>query len=124
MDIRIQQILSELRKIAGDYPKIVRDRIPEIIEQETGKCPPTSKLETGSEDAVYYSLKKILEEVVEFFEAESVDKRNEEAGDLMLSVYSAYVVKGLDIDLIMQLQEAKEKAKGGFNDRILLLEKP
>ena len=39
MERKIRELLQEIRKLIGDYPKLVRGNIPKIIEEETGKNP-------------------------------------------------------------------------------------
>lgn len=97
------------------YNKLVRDRIPEIIEK-SGK---TAKTRILDKDTYYEALiTKLLEEVKEFIESDDT----EEIADI-LEVLDA-ILKSRDIpwDEVWDLKKYKRDERGGFEDRIFLEE--
>ena len=69
------------------YNKLIRDRIPEIIEND-GKTFNVRKLSEVEYEIEL--LKKISEEVIEFQEAETVPKMKEELADLMEIIHAIF----------------------------------
>lgn len=97
------------------YDKLVRDRIPEIIEKD-GKKAITRTL--SDEEYKIYLEKKLDEEVAEFHKSKSL----EELADIVEVVYAlshAYGHLPADIDSV---RIPKLVDRGGFNNRILLVE--
>lgn len=124
MEAQMAQLLEALKKFADGYPKLVRDKIPESIQRSAGRLPETRKLAVGSDEAQYYALKKVVEELVEFLEARTDQEKREEGGDLLLSAMTLLLAKKLDLDFVVRTQDSKEDQKGGFEKLILLLEAP
>lgn len=106
----------------NEYPKLVRDNIPEIVEQRTGKKVKTRILEKDKE---YFSflLHKIEEEANEL--ANTTDKEHlvEEMGDVMELLETILEFSGLDWETIRKVQKEKADKRGDFKKRILMLEK-
>lgn len=101
------------------YNKLVRDNIPAIITQ-SGKTP---VVRTLSESEYKDELKKkLLEEVQEFINAESEADMVEEFADIQTVLN--YIEKAFGINAI-DVEDAyfrKVSDKGGFNDRVFLVE--
>lgn len=97
------------------YNKLVRDRIPEIIEA-SGKSCKTVVLD----DAEYLRMldAKLDEELAEYHK----DQNIEELADLLEVVYTAAVARGYSVEELEQVREQKAQKCGAFQDRILLLE--
>ena len=97
------------------YDKLVRDKIPAIIEA-SGKKAVTRVLE----DAEYrlYLEAKLDEEVAEFHR----DKNPEELADILEVVYALAASQGCDRETLHEIYQKKHNDRGGFADRILLLE--
>ncbi len=95
------------------YQKLVRDRIPEIIE-ETGK--EFSVCQVKGARLKDYAMKKLQEEVQEFIE----DPSAEEAGDIMEIFY--FICDKLEINdlTIMAEKTAKRVSRGGFDKGLIL----
>ncbi len=94
--------------------KLVRDRIPEIIQKKEGKAPHV----TIASDAEYpkYIKKKLQEEVTEFAQSESI----EELADI-LEVIDAWIdCKQIKKEELLQVQEKKRRERGGFSQRYVL----
>ena len=97
------------------YNKLVRDRIPEIIESSGRKCV-TSIL---SEDDYLVMLdEKLNEELAEYQESKSM----EELADLLEVVRAVADARGSSIDEVEQIRKEKAAERGGFEKRVLLLE--
>ncbi|KKP79550.1 MAG: hypothetical protein A2271_01440 [Candidatus Moranbacteria bacterium RIFOXYA12_FULL_35_19] len=106
----------------NEYPKIVLDNIPEIIEQKTGK---KVKIEILEKDEEYlkYLFKKILEEAKEVADAKDEEHLIEEIGDVSRILDAILELKGLNWEIVEKVKREKTKEKGGFKKRILMLEK-
>lgn len=97
------------------YTKLVRDKIPDIIESE-GKGTITTILE---KDEYYKALvTKLHEEVQEFTESDSI----EEIADILEVINAILAAKGVTNEQISMIQERKRTERGGFEKRIMLLE--
>lgn len=96
------------------YNKLVRDRIPEIIEK-SGK-----KYEVEIVDDEEYKLllnKKLLEEVNEYLETENI----EEIADILEVLYSIMKYENIDKEEIERIRIKKNKERGSFEKRIKLI---
>jgi predicted house-cleaning noncanonical NTP pyrophosphatase (MazG superfamily) len=99
------------------YDKLIRDRIPEIIEAE-GK---QYRVETMPDDQYRRALlEKLVEEAQEAAQA-GPEKLPTELADLyevMNAVLAAYAI---DRQQVAQLQEQRHMERGGFEQRLRLL---
>lgn len=97
------------------YHKLVRDKIPEIIER-SGKTSVTSVLS----EAEYIEMldKKLNEELAEYQESKSL----EELADLLEVIRAVAVARGSSMDEIENIRKNKSDARGGFEKRLLLSE--
>ena len=93
--------------------KLVRDRIPEIIE-EAGKTHQTTIVECG--DLKKAALKKLLEEVMEFVENPSA----EEAADIVEILHFILNREGITDAQVMTAVTVKRIECGGFDMGYLL----
>lgn len=91
--------------------KLVRDKIPEIIEA-SGATPLTRILET--EEYLSCLETKLDEEVQEFHES----KATEELADILEVVYALAEAHGCSREQLQQIFDAKHTARGGFKKRI------
>jgi predicted house-cleaning noncanonical NTP pyrophosphatase (MazG superfamily) len=101
------------------YNKLVRDRIPEIIEK-TGK-----KFTTRILDYKEYikELKtKSFEELNEYIDAENDKDAVEELADLLEIIHALAECHGANIEQVEQVRQEKEEKRGGFKDKIFLIE--
>ena len=97
------------------YNKLVRDKIPEIIEL-SGK---TAVTETLPDDKYMEMLnQKLLEEVNEFFESGTV----EELADIGEVMHAIMAHKGITIEEFQRVRLEKLEKRGGFKDKVLLVE--
>lgn len=97
------------------YNKLVRDRIPEIIENTGKKC----KTEILSdEDYLKMIDVKLDEELAEYHK----DQNIEELADLLEVIYAATIARGHSLEELEQLRINKSQKRGGFEKKILLKE--
>ena len=95
------------------YNKLVRDRVPEVIE-ESGKKPIVHVVH-GSE--LVDKLKdKLKEEVDEFI----VDEAIEELADILEVVYALSFQKGVSIERLEQFRRLKAAERGCFEKGVIL----
>lgn len=95
------------------YNKLVRDKIPEMIEASGKTC------ETGIlSDEEYLQMldKKLDEELAEYHQEQNI----EELADLLEVLYSTAKARGYSIEELEQLRIKKQKRRGGFDKKILL----
>ena len=97
------------------YHKLVRDRIPEIIEKQGKTC----VTEVLSQDAYIRMVdEKLNEELAEYQESKSL----EELADLLEVMEAAVIARGYTWEELLQVRDEKRQKRGGFQDRILLKE--
>lgn len=95
------------------YNKLVRDKIPEIIEDDGKKC----DTEIASKDEHYELLKKkLIEETEEFIEDENL----EELADVMEVIFSLAESLGYEEKDLINKREEKREERGGFREGIVL----
>jgi len=99
--------------MAREYDKLVRDRIPEIIEGN-GERPVTHV----ADDAEYARRlrEKLDEEVQEYRE----DGDPEELADVLEVVHALRELAGLTEAELAALRAEKAEDRGGFADRVVL----
>jgi predicted house-cleaning noncanonical NTP pyrophosphatase (MazG superfamily) len=93
--------------------KLVRDRIPQIIEESGSKC--NHRIATLSEFKKYLYL-KMDEELQEFIENPS----DEEAGDMLEVLRAIAWAHNIPFEKIIAKAEEKRIQRGGFNLGIIL----
>ena len=97
------------------YNKLVRDRIPEIIEQ-AGKTCIWSVL--SDEDYLVLLDKKLEEELAEYQESKSM----EELADILEVIRAIAVARNSSAEEVETIRRAKAASRGGFEKKILLEE--
>jgi predicted house-cleaning noncanonical NTP pyrophosphatase (MazG superfamily) len=101
------------------YNKLVRDRIPEII-RISGKSFNTRQL--SNEDYIKELKNKAVEELNEFINSETKQEAGEELGDLLEVMHSLAEYNGYSLSDIEEIRKQKAKARGGFKNRIYLVD--
>ena len=97
------------------YHKLVRDRIPEIIEADGKTC----VCETLSDEEYIRLLdQKLNEELAEYQESKSL----EELADLLEVMQAIVRARGWTLDELEQVRADKAAERGGFTKKILLKE--
>lgn len=97
------------------YNKLVRDKIPEIIEASGKTC----STEVLSDDEYLKMLDaKLDEELTEYHK----DQNNEELADLIEVIYATTKARGYSLDELEKVRAEKASKRGGFEKKILLKE--
>lgn len=104
--------------IENEYPKLVRDKIPNIIAENEGKKAITRIL---SDDKEYlkYLLRKLIEETTELSMSETEDNSIEELADIMEVFEAILDLKGLTLNDIIDAQNQKRQKRGGVQRTII-----
>ena len=97
------------------YTKLVRDRIPEIIES-SGKTCVVEVL--SDEEYLKYLDAKLDEELAEYHK----DQNIEELADLLEVLRAAAIARGYSIEDLEQVRAAKAEKRGSFVKKLLLKE--
>lgn len=101
------------------YNKLVRDKIPDIIQQ-SGK---TYQIKTLDEaDYKKELIAKLTEEIAEYIGAPADKEALEELADILEVVKALSVVHGASLEEIETIRQEKAEKRGGFEERIYLLE--
>ena len=95
------------------YNKLVRDKIPEIIERDNKTC--STRILNDTEYLQMIDA-KLDEELAEYHK----DQNLEELADLLEVVYSAARARGYSIEELERLRRQKAEKRGGFERKILL----
>ena len=95
------------------YNKLVRDRIPEIIEQDNKTCDIRIL-----DEAEYLKMvdAKLDEELAEYHR----DQNLEELADVLEVLYAATKARGYTLEELEKCRRKKAEKRGGFDKRILL----
>lgn len=97
------------------YNKLVRDRIPEIIEASGKSC----VTEILSDEAYLRLLDaKLDEELAEYHS----DQNIEELADLLEVIYAAAMARGYTLEQLEVVRAEKAAKRGAFAKKILLKE--
>lgn len=112
-DVEIMEKLSEMRTIV--YSKLVRDKIPEIIELDGSQA----ICETLT-DKYYIEMldAKLNEELSEYQQ----DKSLEELADLLEVMRAVVTARGYTWEQLEHVRMEKAEKRGGFQRKILLKE--
>ena len=97
------------------YNKLVRDRIPEIIESSGKSC--TAEI-LSAEDYLRMIDAKLDEELTEYHK----DQNIEELADLLEVIWAAAIARGYTIEELERVRAEKAAKRGGFEKKILLVE--
>lgn len=96
-----------------NHNKLVRDKIPEIIEADGRSC----EIEILSDDEYIKMIDaKLDEELAEYHK----DKNLEELADLVEVIHAATIARGYSVEELEALRAKKAEKRGGFAKRILL----
>lgn len=95
------------------YNKLVRDKIPELIESEGQTC----KTRVLRDEEYLKELRtKLQEEVQEYLDSGDL----EEIADVLEVLDGLAVAQGSSVSEVVDLQKLKRKERGGFSERIFL----
>lgn len=97
------------------YNKLVRDRVPEIIEADSKRCVCSAL----SDDEYLVRLEeKLNEELAEYLESKSM----EELADLLEVIRAVAGARGSSIEEVEEIRREKAAKRGGFEKKQLLIE--
>lgn len=96
------------------FNKLVRDKIPEIIESKGEKA--NTKV-LNDKDFLQELNKKLMEEVNEYLESGEV----EELADIVEVIRGILLSKGVSYDDFEKLRAYKADKRGGFEKKIFLI---
>ena len=97
------------------YNKLVRDRIPEIIEASGKRC----VCSTLSDEEYLAKLdEKLNEELAEYQDSKSL----EELADLLEVMQATVIARGYTLEELEHVRAEKAAKRGGFAKRLLLEE--
>ena len=97
------------------HNKLVRDRIPEIIEASGKTC--VTKI-LSDEEYLNMLDTKLDEELAEYHQDQNV----EELADLLEVIYAAAVARGYTLEQLEEVRANKAEKRGGFQKKIFLVE--
>ena len=97
-----------------EYNKLIRDKIPEIIESKGGKA--QIRVLTDEEYPLYLEA-KLDEEVGEYHR----DHTAEELADILEVVYALADSIGCSKEELLEIYQRKHDARGGFEKKLLLI---
>ena len=106
----------------NEYPKLVRDNIPEIVGKLAKKEVKIRILDNDDEYSKFL-LKKIEEEAHELSNAKDKKHTIEEVADIMELIDTILEFNGFDLKTVREVQKEKAEKRGGFKKRVLMLEK-
>lgn len=102
----------------SEYGKLVRDRIPEIIEAD-GLSVETREL--TSEETLHYLKIKAVEEAKELAEAKGIDEIKKEMSDVLEILQSLADRLEINMSEIEDLRLKRANSRGRFKDGIYLV---
>jgi len=101
------------------YNKLVRDKILDLIESK-GEVAKHRQLE--KEDYYEELKRKLQEEVNEYITARNTDEAIEELADILEVIHALVSVHGQTVLSLNETRERKRAERGGFENRIFLIE--
>ncbi len=104
---------------SSEYPKLVRDKIPDIIKEKEG-VEPTYRIIEDDAEFLNALLKKAVEEATELQQAVENKNIEEELADLLEIIDTIASLRGNLIEDIEAIQIQKREKRGGFEKRILM----
>ena len=97
------------------YDKLVRDKIPDIIEASGKTC----NVEILSDEAYLRMVDaKLDEELAEYHQ----DQNIEELADLVEVIYAATKARGYTLEQLEEVRKEKAEKRGAFDKKILLID--
>ncbi|MBP1949242.1 nucleoside triphosphate pyrophosphohydrolase [Virgibacillus litoralis] len=101
------------------YNKLIRDKIPGIIAM-TGKKANTATL--SDEDYIKEIRKKTKEELQEYLAANNDPDALDELADLLELMHTLAHVHKSSMEEVEKIRKKKAEQRGGFNDRVFLID--
>lgn len=108
--------------VENRYPKLVRDKIPELVEAD-GKTADITKI-TDPKQLLGFLLAKVVEESTELSEAEGREHQLEEIVDVREVLDKIQALIGATDEELEEFRASKRSERGGFEDGIVMNSKP
>lgn len=96
-----------------EYNKLVRDKIPQMIEESNKEC---SVRILDDEEYLRMVDAKLDEELAEYHK----DQNIEELADLLEVVYAATKARGYSVEDLERIRKEKADKRGAFDNKIFL----
>lgn len=97
------------------FNKLVRDRIPEIIAASGRRC---EVRQLADEEYLTALNQKLGEELQEY----TADGSIAELADLVEVIHAIVIHKGFTLEAFEQLRQEKQRERGGFAQKLLLVQ--
>lgn len=117
--LRLKRMNKGISNNMPIYNKLVRDRIPQIIEASGKTC--TTRVLAPSEHLGEIKT-KMQEEALEFLKAANEKDAIEELADILELVHAALQVYGVSYDELEAVRQQKKDKRGGFAEGVYLIE--
>jgi predicted house-cleaning noncanonical NTP pyrophosphatase (MazG superfamily) len=101
------------------YNKLVRDRIPEIIEK-SGKQFSIKSLDES--DYIKELKQKLKEEMKEYLKSETNQEATEELADILEVIYALAQTHHTSPDQLEAVRKEKAEKRGGFQEKFFLIQ--
>lgn len=101
------------------YNKLVRDRIPEIIEK-TGEKFSTKILDNT--EYIKELKKKSFEELEEYVNTTNNEEAIEELADVLEIIHALAAYHGVSIEKLEEVRKQKAEKRGSFREKVFLIE--
>jgi predicted house-cleaning noncanonical NTP pyrophosphatase (MazG superfamily) len=98
------------------YNKLVRDKIPHIIEKQGKRCEIRVLADEEYEKMLFAKLQEEVQECLSANQSEIV----EELADVVEVVYGLLKQKGVTLEEFEHIRLRKKGERGGFDDRLFL----
>jgi predicted house-cleaning noncanonical NTP pyrophosphatase (MazG superfamily) len=113
-----EEVMSKKYPTEAVYEKLVRDRIPEIIEADGVKA---ETRELGPEEVIYLLKQKTIEEAQELVEAKEIEDVKKEIADLEEVLKSLKERLDINEDEIEEIRQKRADSRGRFEKGIFLI---
>nr|WP_240377964.1 nucleoside triphosphate pyrophosphohydrolase [Bacillus piscicola] len=101
------------------HNKLVRDKIPEVIERAGKSCTTTTLTEAAFTSAL---REKLQEEVAEYLQAEQDAEALEELADITELLHFLAEAHGGSMERVEAIRKDKQEQRGSFHKRLFLQE--
>lgn len=96
------------------YNKLVRDKIPQIIEDDGRKA--VYRYLNDNMEYLNELEKKLNEELKEYEDSKSL----EEMADILEVLFSLCIARGYSVEELLKMREEKAMIRGSFKEKIFL----
>jgi len=96
------------------YNKLVRDKIPQIIEDDGRKA--VYRYLNDNMEYLNELEKKLNEELKEYEDSKSL----EEIADILEVLFSLCIARGYSVEELLKMREEKAMIRGSFKEKIFL----